>query len=139
MKVVLDTNVWISSLLVPNSIPGKIISAWQQAIFEVITSHPILEEIKDVLYYPKIKKRLSVSNEDISDYLAFIRFFTTIVEIDHAIIDSITEIRDVKDRPILATLIVSHADYLVTGDQDLLTLHQKYPIITPQKFAEFLD
>jgi putative PIN family toxin of toxin-antitoxin system len=51
----------------------------------------------------------------------------------------VDELKDINDRAILATLVTSKADYLVTGDQDLLILDKQYPVISPSKFAEFLD
>jgi putative PIN family toxin of toxin-antitoxin system len=140
VRVVLDTNIWISSLLLPKSIPGRIITAWQHAMFDVVISTPILEELRKVLEYPKIKKRLSIPPNEIDEYLTFIRFFAQIIELKSDIIGHyVNEIRDISDVSILATLIESKADYLVTGDQDLLILNKHYPVITPSSFAEFLD
>lgn len=55
MRIVLDTNIWVSGLLLPNSNAGKILKGWNEARFEVILSPYILEEIGKVLAYPKIK------------------------------------------------------------------------------------
>ncbi len=46
--------------------------------------------------------------------------------------------RDPHDAPILASLISAKADYLVTGDGDLLVLRHKYAIVKPTEFAEKL-
>ncbi|TAK76381.1 MAG: putative toxin-antitoxin system toxin component, PIN family [Gammaproteobacteria bacterium] len=139
VKVVLDTNVWISSLLIPQSIPGQIIAAWQHTLFDIAISSPILDEIKRVLNYPTIKKRLSLSLEEIDEYLTLIRFFTDVVDVKTNDPLFGNELRDINDTPIINTLIISHADYLITGDQDLLVLSKKYPIISPNEFAKFLD
>jgi putative PIN family toxin of toxin-antitoxin system len=45
-------------------------------------------------------------------------------------------LRDRKDQPILGTLLAAQADYLITGDKDLLALAGKYPILTPAAFWE---
>lgn len=132
MKVVLDTNVWVSGLLLPRSIPGQIISEWRKALFGVVISSFILDELRKVLNYPKIKKRISLTSDEIDEYLTLIRFFTEMVE---PIVDPSHTVRDENDKPILATLIVSQADYLITGDEDLLTLKNHYPIIKPSEFA----
>jgi putative PIN family toxin of toxin-antitoxin system len=139
MRVVLDTNVWISNLLLPKSIPGKIITAWQHSLFKIVISESILEEIKKVLHYPKINKRLIISSEDIDEYLTFIRLFSESIEIQpKAEIEIAHRLRDVNDISILATLVSSNADYLITGDQDLLILYEQYPIITPKNFLSLL-
>lgn len=54
MKVALDTNVWVSGMLLPNSQAGKIIKAWNKAPFDIAISEPILKEIEKVLSYPKL-------------------------------------------------------------------------------------
>ena len=46
--------------------------------------------------------------------------------------------RDPDDIPVLATLIASGADLLVTGDRDLLVLREEYPIETPAEFIRRL-
>ena len=46
--------------------------------------------------------------------------------------------RDPKDNFILATLIAGKAEYLVTGDADLLALRDRYPVLTPAEFAQRL-
>jgi putative PIN family toxin of toxin-antitoxin system len=43
-------------------------------------------------------------------------------------------LRDPADQQVLGTLRASRADYLITGDRDLLALADKYPIITPARF-----
>ncbi len=48
MRVVLDTNVFISGLLLPNGVPGRIVKAWQQAQYTLAFSEPMLSEIERV-------------------------------------------------------------------------------------------
>ena len=49
--------------------------------------------------------------------------------------------RDALDRPFLELAVVGSADYLVTGDKDLLNLARtfEYPIVTPEHFLELLQ
>lgn len=138
MKVVLDTNVWISGILLPKSIPGRILASWQQSLFSVVTSNPILDEIEKVLNYPKIQKRLLVSQDEIIEYITYIRFLTEVIELNPTV-NIINELRDLNDTAILETLLISEAHYLVSGDQDLLVLANKYSIVTPKEFASLLD
>jgi predicted nucleic acid-binding protein len=44
-------------------------------------------------------------------------------------------VRDVADEPVLATLIASSAEMLVTGDKDLLALSDRYPVLSPAQFC----
>jgi len=62
VKIVLDTNIFISGVISPKSNAGKVIQEWQKNSFEIITSLELLEEIKQVLKYPKI---LKITNWDI--------------------------------------------------------------------------
>jgi putative PIN family toxin of toxin-antitoxin system len=138
MRVVLDTNIWISGLLLPKSTAGQIITAWQQNRFNVVISQPILAEIKKVLSYPKIQKRLRWEENKINQYLLLLTFFAEKIQLKKEDI-KIKVLKDADDTPILATLITSQADYLVTGDNDLLCLKQDYPIITLAEFYRIIN
>lgn len=135
MRVVLDTNVLLSGLMVPESIPGRIVRAWRAAQFDLVLSNPLLDEIGRVLGYPKIKSRLKWEEETIDNFLLLLRFKTEIVStafVDVEVPD------DPQDAPVLATLIAGQAAYLVTGDSDLLALRERYSIITPAEFVKKL-
>lgn len=132
MRAVLDTNVFVSGLLLPRSVPGQIVTAWRGGHFGVVLSEPMLVEIGSVLAYPKIRKRLGWGDETIATYLALLRFEAEVVSLDAI---PVAVPRDADDDMVLATLLASAADFLVTGDQDLLSLAGRYPIMTPADFA----
>jgi len=135
MKVVLDTNIFLSGLMLPESVPGKIVSAWRSSAFELVLSEPMFTEIARVLAYPKIRKRIAWTDEDIDHFIALLRFRAEIVDIQsiHAVVP-----RDPDDAPILATFIAAAADCLVSGDQDLLELRDDYAIETAAEFCRRL-
>jgi len=135
VKVVLDTNVLLSGLMLPESVPGRIVRAWRAAQFELVLSEPMLDEVGRVLAYPKIKKRLNWDQDTISRFLLLLRFKADVVEFGSATVEVA---RDPQGAPVLATLIAGGADHLVTGDKDLLTLRDVYPIVTPAEFASRL-
>lgn len=137
MRVVLDTNIWISGLLQPQSSAAEVLSAWKENKLIVITSEPILDEIKKVLNYPKIQKHLHWDRNKIEQYLLLITFFTECVVLPESS-TNIGIVRDTNDTPILDTLLVSGADYLVTGDKDLLCLKKDYPILTLSDFYNLM-
>ena len=56
MRVVLDTNVVVSGLMLPDSTPGRIVAAWAESEFDVVSSPEQLAEIARVLGYPKIRR-----------------------------------------------------------------------------------
>lgn len=132
MRIVLDTNVLLSGLMLPAGVPGKIMRCWRAAQFELALSNPMLEEIERALAYPKIQKRLNWSGGEITRFVLLLRFKAHIVDITGA---NVEVPDDPDDEPILATLIAAQAEYLVTGDQALLALRERYPIVTPGEFA----
>lgn len=127
MRVILDTNVWVSGLLFPHSNAGKILKEWQRARFEIVVFPYLLEEIGRVLAYPKIKKRLQWDEAKIQNYLDFLMFFAEFIDSKE---HSGHVERDPNDSPILSALINSKADFLVSGDNDLLSLKEEYPVLS---------
>ncbi len=133
MKVVLDTNVLVSGLMSPDGVPGQILAAWSEAQFEVVSSREQLAEIARVLAYPKVRRILNWNDHRIEQFIQRFYLRIEIVELDAVGVDVP---RDADDAPMLNTLIVSEADFLVTGDQDLLVLNRHYPIETPSEFIQ---
>lgn len=128
LRVVLDTNVLVSGLAYPGSIPGQIVSAWRQGGLNAVLSRYILDEMVRVL------PRLSMVRLGPAEvrYLAdSLMFLADIVEPDA---EQDQNLRDPADQPVLATLIAAQARYLITGDKDLLALAGQYPIVTPADF-----
>ncbi|GAB6040080.1 putative toxin-antitoxin system toxin component, PIN family [Endothiovibrio diazotrophicus] len=132
--MVLDTNVLISGLMLPSSLPGRIVKAWRAGAFDLVLSEPMLEEIGRVLAYQKIRKRLDWGEEEISNFLLLLHFKAEMVAIDGV---TATVPDDEADTPVLAALIAG-GELLVSGDSDLLALREDYPILTPAEFAQRL-
>ena len=133
MRIVLDTNVLLSGLMLPDSTPGKIVSAWRRRNLSLVMSEPMLEEIARVLAYPKIRKRLVWDDETIARYIALLRFEAEVVSI--AGVEASVP-ADPDDDHLLATLIAGKADWLITGDRDFDVLSPRYPVISPGAFAQ---
>jgi putative PIN family toxin of toxin-antitoxin system len=128
LHVVLDTNVLVSGLAYPGSVPGRIVAAWRQGALNVSLSHYILDELVRVL--PRLR-RIQMSSAEIRDLADSLMFLADLVE-PSGLPDS--SLRDRADQPVLQTLLAAKAQYLVTGDKDLLALGGRYPIITPMEF-----
>lgn len=127
-RVVLDTNVLVSGLAYPASVPGRIVGAWRSGSLDLVLSRYILDEMARVL--PRLP-RVALSAGDIRDLADSFMFLADIVE--PAAIDE-PGLGDRADGPILGTLIAAGARYLITGDKDLLALADRYPILTPAAF-----
>ncbi|HEY5330534.1 MAG TPA: putative toxin-antitoxin system toxin component, PIN family [Acidobacteriaceae bacterium] len=130
IRVVLDTNVLVSGLAYPASVPGHIVSSWRQGGLIVVLSRYILEEMVRVL--PRLP-RIALSPAEIRDLADSFLFLADIVEPGS---EQDATLRDHADQPVLGTLRASGADYLITGDKDLLALRGSYPIVTPAEFWE---
>lgn len=133
LRVVLDTNVLLSGIAFPGSVPGKIMSAWRSGSLEVVLSTFIIKELRRVL--PRLEHRHHLTSDEIDDLL-------DILSIQAEILDPHTPdeplLRDSNDLPVLGTLLAalpsSNIDYLITGDKDLLVLAGRYRIISPADF-----
>lgn len=128
LRVVLDTNVLVSGLAYPAGMSGRIVSAWQLGGLDVVLSKYILDEMVRVLPRLSRNKRSPAEIRDLADSFMFI---AEIVEPSGEVDE---ELRDKADEAILGTLLAARADFLITGDKDLLALASKYPIVTPGAF-----
>ena len=135
LRVVLDTNVLLSGIAYPASVPGKILAAWHHGSVDVLLSTYILDELRRVL--PRLTHRHGLTLAEIDDLV-------DVLSLQAEVIDPLpsmeAELRDANDLPVLGTLLAaiktSDVDYLITGDKDLLALANRYPIVTPAKFWE---
>ena len=131
MKVVFDTNVLISRLLSPGSAPAQAVNKGLSSGL-VMASYDTLTELSDVLSRKKFDKYISIE-----DRKTFLRLYIhTIEKIE--IIRTVQECRDPKDDKFLELALNGEADFLITGDTDLLrfkTYHHTL-ILTPAAFLE---
>lgn len=128
LRVVLDTNVLVSGLACPGSVPGRIVAAWRQGGLEVVLSRYILDELVRVL--PRLP-RVHLTQTEIRDLADSFMFIADVVEPEGA---QDATLRDPADQPVLLTLVASKANYLITGDKDLLALASQYPVVRPADF-----
>ncbi len=133
LRVVLDTNVLLSGIAYPASVPGKILGAWRHGALDVVLSAFILDELRRVL--PRLAHRHGLSATEIEDLVDILSIQTEVIEPASGADPALT---DLNDQPVLGTLIAaleqSHADALITGDKALLALADRYPIRTPAEF-----
>ncbi|MDT0641413.1 putative toxin-antitoxin system toxin component, PIN family [Zunongwangia sp. F363] len=123
-RIILDTNLWISFLISKNF--NKIDHLIQTADINLIFSNESLEEFIEVVGRPKFKKFFS--KKDIEKLLDLFDQYAELV----AIKSKINICRDPKDNFLLNLAVDGKADYLVTGDSDLLVLEKigKTKIVT---------
>lgn len=133
LRVVLDTNVLLSGIAYPASVPGKILAAWRHGSVDVLLSAYILDELQRVL--PRLANRHGLTLAEIDDLVDALSIQAEVIE---PLPSVEPDLRDINDQLVLDTLLAaiktSDADYLITGDKDLLALAERYPIVTPAKF-----
>ncbi|MHB1528943.1 MAG: putative toxin-antitoxin system toxin component, PIN family [Acidiferrobacteraceae bacterium] len=133
LRIVLDTNVLLSGIAYPSSVAGEILAAWRYGSIEVLLSPYILDELRRVL--PRLVHRHGLTAGEMDD---LIDVLTVDAEVIVPLLSVNPVLRDVDDQPVLGTLLsalkASGADYLVTGDKDLLALAGPYPIVNLAEF-----
>lgn len=133
MRVVIDTNLWLSGLMLPASIPGHIIRAASTALITAVLSEPMLRELRLALQYRRVRARILLSDEQLERYLAELRYIGEVVDLSGT---TALVPRDRRDDMVLATYLASGADYLLTGDADVLALRPDHAIMTARDFYE---
>lgn len=116
-KFVVDVNIIISALIFPNSKPNQALQKAQD-FGDILMSPEVWQELEKVTTRPKFNRYL-----DLADRQKFLLdLYNTITPII-TIKETITECRDQKDNKYLELAISGNADYIITGDQDLLVLN----------------
>ena len=127
--IVLDTNILVSAVL---SKTGKARHALDKAqnIGTVLMSSAVLSEVEEVLFRPKFDRYVTQFERRffLSNFLKMVEFV--------AVREVIQICRDPKDDKILALALSGKAEYIVTGDRDLLVLKcfQEIKIVTIEQF-----
>lgn len=136
MRLVLDTNVIVAGLAYSSGPPGRIVAAWRSGALDVVLSPWILTECERVL--PRLGAYTRMAPADIRSVVETLAIEAEIVDPDSATLSLAVaaDVRDVADEPVLAALLASGAEWLVTGDKDLLALADRHPIITPARLCE---
>jgi putative PIN family toxin of toxin-antitoxin system len=130
LRVIIDTNLVLSTLVFGGKV-AKLRKGWQSQMFIPLVSKSTITELIRVLAYPKFKLTVSEREDLLSDYLPFCE--TVVMPTN---LPLIPECRDPFDEPFLLLAMVTSADYLVTGDLDLLSIRDNFtcPIVTVEQF-----
>lgn len=129
LRCVFDTNVVVSALLFPGSVPGQaLLAAFNKGT--ILSSEATLLELSEVLGRDKFDRY--VLREEREQFLSLLIRDTELVEIR----EHVQKCRDPKDDKFLEVAINGAASHLVTGDQDLLLLDpfREVRILAPAQF-----
>lgn len=138
MRVVLDANVVVSALIRPEGPPGVIVDRFVRGnAFEVATSTEIMDETRRALAYPKVKKIIR-PGVDAAAWLEALAFLAVLVE---PRTPAPRVCRDADDDIYFAAALAASADYIVSGDPDVLAVtdYQGIVVLTPRAFLSLLE
>lgn len=137
MKAVADSSVLISAFLMGTSLPGAILRAAVQDRFRLVVSTAILAEVERSLAAKSGLRRYGYTE---ADRIAFVHDVGAIAEVVERLAEIPPTCRDPGDDHVLAAAMASDAEYIVTGDRDLLVLgaFRSIAIVSPRQFLEVL-
>ena len=138
LKIVLDSNVFVSALINPRGKPAQILNYVFESKVRLFTSPSIIEELERVLSYPKLVKRHGLEKQELKEFVSDLLSILSLVEGKKAI-ELIAE--DPADNNYLSCALDAKADFIVSGDIHLLNLreYEGIQIITPAQFLEMLE
>ena len=135
MRVLLDTNIWISGLLWGGN-PRRIIQLAVSEQIVLYSSKLLIEELQTTLAYPKLQRRLEKLAITAEELLVEVARITQLCQ--PVTISDLSQLRDPKDKIVLETAVSVPVEVIVSGDEDLLILRefQDIPILTTKQFLE---
>ena len=134
LKIVLDTNTLISAFFWQGN-EFELFQNIEQGKAELYISQEILEELKEVLNRDKFKSVISKTNQTPNEIIQKIISVSNVVMGEKL---GIKACRDDKDNKFLECAILAKADYIVSGDEDLIAL-KKYENIKIVKSLEVMN
>jgi putative PIN family toxin of toxin-antitoxin system len=128
-RIVVDTNVLISRLLLPASVPGRAVRKAVE-VAQLLVSAATMEELATVLGRPKFDPYLSIVERQ-----EFIRLLGRIAEMV-PIVRVVRACRDPRDDKFLEVAVNGRANFIITGDGDLLELNpfMRIAILSPAAY-----
>jgi putative PIN family toxin of toxin-antitoxin system len=138
IKVVLDANQYASALIKPGSNSARIMELVWEGYLALIISQPILDEVRRILSYPRLKKLHGRSPEEIDRFLKRLERIAFVTP-------AMLSIEAVKDDPTddkyLAASVEGEADFIISGDHHLKDLEsfRGIPIVDPATFLRVID
>ncbi|MCU0502895.1 MAG: putative toxin-antitoxin system toxin component, PIN family [Anaerolineae bacterium] len=136
LRVVLDTNVFVSSLLVKVGVPAQALDAWRARRFVLVTSPAILAETRATLNYNRIRRKYNLTDDDVEQLLALLQREALLVPGTADVTGAIAA--DPSDEKILACALDGRADLIVSGNLHLLDLGQ-YGGVSILNVRQFLE
>ncbi|MDE3088331.1 MAG: putative toxin-antitoxin system toxin component, PIN family [Chloroflexota bacterium] len=132
MRAVVDTNILIRALIKPDGTVGPVLKRLAANDYTLVYSESILDELLAKFALPRIRQKYHLDDHAIETVLALFALRGVLVHPTRRV----QVCRDPKDDMIIEAALEGAAEYIVTGDEDLLTLKrfEKIQIVTPRIF-----
>lgn len=134
-RAVLDANVYVSAAVHPAGVPGQLLDRLERGEFEAVLSPAIIDELRRVLGYPKVRKAIRTGTP-LEQWLQAIVMLADVVD-DRRVL---AVCPDPDDDKYLAAALEGRAGFVVTGDQAFLALeeHEGVRVVSPRGFLELI-
>ncbi len=119
MRAVIDTNILIRALIKPHGTVGPVLHRLRNGEYTLIYSEPLLDELLAKLALPRIRNKYAIDDETITALIALLALRGELVIPRR----KVRVCRDPKDDMVIEAALAGAAEVIVTGDDDLLTLH----------------
>ena len=132
LTAVIDSTVLVSAFLTEGGVSAALLRFAREGVFLVFLCEDILTETEHTLAYSRIRERYDYAEADVTDFLNRLRIATNLVDA----LPHVTVVRDPNDDMVVATAVQAQAAYIVSRDNDLLSLQQyeDITIIAPEAF-----
>lgn len=137
-RVVLDANQLVSAFIKKTGFPARILDLFKEGIFEIVVTPSIIEEVENVLNYPRLQKHHGKSKQEIKNFLFLFADLCIDVDIEEKG-ERIVE-QDPTDDKYLICALKGHADFVISGDKHLLNIssYKNVRILTPREFLRVI-
>ena len=138
-RIVLDANIFASALINPTGSPGIAVAhIIKDKDYTLLISESIIDELKRILFYPKVRKRIQFTDEELEFWVISVQIISHIVmpRFKYPVLIA----ADPEDDHYLITAIEGKADFIISGDKHLLDLkyYQGIKVLTAKEFVNII-
>lgn len=134
MRAVIDTNIIIRAVIKPRGTVGPVLERLRNGEFTAIYTESILEEMLAKLALPRIREKYQIGDDDVESLLGLLALRGELVNPSR----SVRACRDPDDDMFIEAALEGNAEWVVTGDRDLLSLEKFEGVrfVTPRTFLQ---
>lgn len=137
ITLVIDTNTIVSGILWQGP-PGKILDLHRSGTIKLLSSEPLLDELRDVLSRPKFSERFQRIGKTPAEVIDDYRH--SVLMINPPLLPPVI-LADLTDDKVLACAVDGRADYIVSGDHHVLELgsYAGIPVLSAMQLLERIN